>query len=179
MKQPKQVGAARTPAPAKLPEPKATKTALINWAWQSHKTKHQRIVDDFRARLSKPDADGELPSIAYIIEWDGAKLIHSEAFLAETRWARKILEPLGIVIDDNTLPDDIQTLAKVQETLERVEERIQDELMGNANLGYAGDGPWAHNSTNPIANFAALARCNAKREVYVMVRTMLRLLDGE
>ena len=175
MKQ-KQVGKARETAPAKLPEPKATKTALIHWAWQSHRAKHQGIIDDFRARIAKPDADGELPSIAYIMEWDGAKLAHSEAFLLETRWALKILEPLGLVKE---LPDDIQTLAKVQEALERVEERIQDELTGNANLGYAGDGPWMHNSTNPIANFITLQRCNAKREVYVMCRTLLRLLDGE
>ncbi len=177
----RKVGQARETTQPKLPEPPPNKTAAIHYVWQAAKMKHQAIIDAFRAKVNTPVGDlesgnAELPSISYMIEWDGAKLMHAEAFLLETRWALKILEPLGAVKE---LPDDIQTLAKVQETLERVEERIQDELMGNANLGYAGDGPWMHNSTNPIANFAALAHANAKREVYVMCRTMLRLLDGQ
>jgi len=172
----KQVGPARTPAPAKLPEPPPTKTAAIYFLWQTSQSKHQGAIDAFRGKINKPTASGDLPSVLHAIEWEGGRAMHAEAFLEETQWAVKFLEPLGSV---KALPDDLQTLAKVQEVLESVEARIRAELLGSTVLTYGPTGPWAQFSTNPLASFAAIVRCNAKREVYAMVQTMLRLLDGE
>lgn len=172
----KKVGEASAPKPVKIPDPPTSKTALIHWAWQNHKSKYEAVIADFRKKL-EPNADGDLPSISYVIEWDGQKTMVAEAFLhQETRWAMRFIEPLEAVKD---LPDDIQTLAKLQEVMEEQMDRITNELLGREGLGSGGSGPWEGNSTNPIANVQRMAQCTAKREALAMIRTMLRLLDGQ
>jgi hypothetical protein len=174
MKQ-KQVAPAGKATPVKIPDPPSSKTALIHWAWQNHKTKYQSHIDDFRQKL-EPNAEGEFPSISHVIEWDGQKTMVAEGFLLETRWAERFITPLAEVKD---LPDDVQTLAKLQEVMEDQMDRITNELLGREGLGSGGSGPWEGNSTNPLANVQRMAQCTAKREALSMIRTMLRLLEGQ
>jgi hypothetical protein len=171
----KKVGAPGKAKPPSAPETPRSKAQLLVVVWDHAVKKYNGYIADFREQIG-PQPGGPAGLITHAIEWQGYNAMIGEAFLkGEALWAWTYIEPLRTVA---ALPDDLQTLAQIQEVLENQSERIMDELCGRAGHTSGGAGPWAPNSTNPLANIARDAACTAKRDALAMIRTMLQLLDS-
>lgn len=153
------------------PTPPATRSQMLGMVWRFESKKREGQLQAFRDKMGLQE-NGQLGSVASTIEWSGYDAMCAEAYLAEMRFAAKFIEPLPE-------EDDLALLAKVQEVLEQREEAIITDLTGGTGLGSGGTGPWHHSSTNPFANIWNDARCTAKRDVLVTIRTMMQLLRGE
>lgn len=155
--------AAGASSPGEVSKPRARSAGL-----EAVNERLTKRVEGLRADLAGFAKEvAEHPTHA--MEWKGRGAMVCDALLRDLSGLVKFLSS-----ERGMKATDAEVANFLKEECEGVVNRLAGETYGGGYSG--GEGPWNHNSTNPFANMARLAECDAlrmKRAFFVLLVSLL------